>query len=73
MAGRLLKLQCLQKLEIVLQVSLKPPHTVLDHLLLQNFGTPLHRATYWGSLDVAQLLIQRGADVNAMSKARMSV
>ena len=29
--------------------------------------TPLHEAAYWGNLDIAKLLLERGADVNAKS------
>src|SRR5262249_18615665 len=31
-------------------------------------STPLHGAAYWGALDTAALLIQRGADVRAQSR-----
>lgn len=34
--------------------------------------TPLHRAAQWGTVDMAVLLIAKGADVNAIAKNHMT-
>jgi ankyrin repeat protein len=44
----------------------------IDPDLLQaldsNGFTPLHRASYWGQVEFARLLLDRGADANAASR-----
>ena len=51
-------------------------HRILDsgadvNISSNNF-TPLHASVYWGRRDIAELLLNKGADVNAKTKTGMT-
>ena len=39
-------------------------------MYLQNHETPLHSSAWEGHTDIVQLLIDKGADINAKNKVR---
>ena len=45
----------------------------LAHCLLQYGETPLYVASWKGYKDIAQLLLNRGADVNIATKVKSSI
>ena len=47
-----------------------PPTHSLHPLCVQYQGTPLHVACYNGHTDTAALLLDRGADINALDQVR---
>ena len=45
----------------------------LSHALLPQLGwTSLMRAAYWGRVEVASLLLQRGANIEAKTNVRIN-